>query len=71
MAASTRQRPEYLDAHLTLAAALGYLERADEALNAAGEFRDKAQDYTENHPLWGEDTKQRFLAGLRKAGLVE
>ena len=68
---ATRQRPDYIDSHVTLAAALGYLGMIDEAQQAVGEFRDKAQDYTENHPLWGDDTKQRFLTGLRKAGLVD
>lgn len=67
----TRQRPDYIDSHLTLAAALGYLGRIDEALKAAGEFRDKARDYAENHPLWSDETKECFLTGLRKANLVE
>ena len=68
---ATGQRPDYIDSHVALAAALGYLGRIDEALAAVGEFRDKAQDYAENHPLWGSETKECFLNGLRKANLVE
>lgn len=68
---STRQRPDYIDSHVTLAAALGYLDRADEARQAIGEFRDKAGDYAENHPIWCQDTKERFLDGLRKAELID
>jgi Flp pilus assembly protein TadD len=68
---ATRQRPDYIDSHVTLAAALGYLARPDEAQQAVGAFRDKARDYAEHHPLWGEQTRDCFLTGLRKANLVD
>jgi adenylate cyclase len=66
-----RQRPDYLDSHVALATALSYLGRTDDAQQAIGEFHDKAWDYVESHPLWGQETKDVFRAGLRKAGLVE
>jgi adenylate cyclase len=66
-----RQRPDYIDSYVALAVALGHLERADEAQQAIGEFRDRARDYVENHPLWAEKIKDVFLTGLRKAGLAE
>jgi hypothetical protein len=34
-------------------------------------FRDKARAYAEDHPLWGEQTRDCFLTGLRKANLVD
>jgi len=70
---SIRQRPDYIDARVTLAAALGFLGRPDEAHEAIGEFRDRARDYVERHPhvLWRRQVKDRYLTGLRKAGLIE
>lgn len=68
---ATRQRADYIDSHVTLASALGYLGRDDEATRAIGNFRDQALDYTENNPIWDQATKDCFLAGLRKAKLVD
>jgi TolB-like protein/Tfp pilus assembly protein PilF len=70
---SIRQRPDYRDSRITLAAALGHLGRPDEARDALGEFRDQVQDYIENHPypLWREHVGDHYRAGLRKAGLLE
>ena len=56
---------------MALTAALGYLGRADEAQQAIGEFRDKARDYVDSHPLWGQKTRDIFLTGLRKAELAD
>jgi len=47
--ASMQQLPDYIDARMTLAAALAYLGRADEAQDAIDEFRIRAQDYFEDH----------------------
>jgi len=71
--ASMQQRPDYIDARMTLAAALGYLGRANEAQDAIGEFRSRAQDYLEDHfhAPWRPRVKDQFLVGLRKAGLVK
>jgi len=71
--AAIRQRPDYIDSRVTLAAALGHLGRADEARDALGEFRDRARDYVENHPypLWRKHVKDHYLTGLRKAHLME
>jgi TolB-like protein/Tfp pilus assembly protein PilF len=71
--ASIRQRPDYVDSRITLAAALGYLDRADEAREALGEFHDRVQDYIENHPypLWRLNVKDHYLKGLRMAGLIK
>ena len=68
---ATRQRSTYIDSHVVLAAALGYLGRTDEAQQAAEAFRDKAEDFVENHPFYCRDTKDRFLGGLRKARLLD
>jgi TolB-like protein/Tfp pilus assembly protein PilF len=71
--ASIRQRPDYIDARVTLAAALGYLGRADEAHEAIAEFRAPAHHYVERHPhpLWRQHVKNHYLNGLRKAQLIE
>jgi len=71
--ASMRQRPDYLDSRVILAAALGHLGRSNEAREAIGEFSDRARDYVESHfhPLWHQNVKDHYLTGLRKAGLVE
>jgi TolB-like protein/Flp pilus assembly protein TadD len=71
--ASIRQRPDYIDSRITLAAALGHLGRADEAREALGEFRDQIRDHIENHPypLWHMHVKDHYLTGLRKAHLIE
>jgi adenylate cyclase len=69
---SIRQRPDYIDSRVTLAAALGHLGRTDEARDALGEFHDRARDYVENnpYPLWRKHVKDTYLAGLRKAHLI-
>lgn len=71
--ASIRQRPDYVDSRITLAAALGHLHRGDEAREALGEFHDRAQDYIENHPfpLWRINVRDHYLKGLRMAGLIK
>ena len=71
--ASIRQRPDYIDSRVTLAAALGHLGRADEAREALGEFQDQMRDYIENHPypLWRKHVKDHYLTGLRMARLIE
>jgi len=70
---SIRQRPDYFDSRVTLAAALGHLGRPDEAREALGEFYDRVQNYIENHPypLWRQHVSSHFRTGLRKAGLIE
>ena len=71
--AAMRQRPDYLDSRVTLAAALGYLGRAEDARQALGEFSDKARDRVQDprHPMWRQHLCDRFSDGLRKAGLLE
>ncbi len=68
---ATRQRADYIDSHVTLAATLGYLGKVDEAREVIGEFRDKAKDFVEGHPLYGEETKDCFREGLQKAHLID
>ncbi len=70
--AASAQRPDYIDARITLAAALGHLGRNDEAREAVGEFKDQAQKWAEDHPMrsWRENVKIHYLAGLTKAGLM-
>jgi TolB-like protein/DNA-binding winged helix-turn-helix (wHTH) protein/Tfp pilus assembly protein PilF len=71
--ASIRQRPDYIDSRITLAAALGHLHRADEAREALGEFRDLVREYIENHPypMWRIHVKDHVLTGLRTLRLVD
>ena len=70
--AAAAQRPDYIDARLTLAAALGHLGRDAEACEAIGEFRDQAKNWAEDHPMksWRENVKKHYLAGFEKAGLI-
>jgi TolB-like protein/Tfp pilus assembly protein PilF len=68
--ASLRQRPDYDDSRITLAAALGHLGRVDEVHDAIGALGDRARDYVENHSMWSKDVKAHYLAGLRKAHLI-
>ncbi len=71
--ASIRQRPDYIDSRITLAAALGYLNRADDAREALGEFHDRVQGYIDNppYPLWRIHVKDHYLVGLRMVGLIK
>ena len=70
---SIRQRPDYVNSRITLAAALGNLHLTDEAREALGEFCDRVQGYIENHPypMWRIHVKDHYLTGLRMAGLIQ
>jgi TolB-like protein/Flp pilus assembly protein TadD len=70
--ASIRQRPDYIDSRITLAAALGHLDRRDEAHEALGEFRDRMEDYIKRnpYPLWQMHVKNHYVRGLQKARLM-
>jgi len=70
---SIRQRLDYVDSRITLAAALGNLHLTDEAREALGEFGDRVQGYIENHPypMWRIHVKDHYLTGLRMAGLIQ
>ena len=65
---SIRRRPEYFESHATLAAALGYLGRSEEALATIEPFAAAARERVERNPLFARETKDCTLDGLRKAG---
>ena len=67
---ATRQRPDYVDSHATLTAALGHLGRTDEIDQAVGGFEDQVWDFARNHPVFRDGTKECYLSGLEKAGLA-
>ena len=57
---ATRQRSDYIESHVVLATALGYLDRTDEAIQAVDEFRNEARDYAENHQFWAKRPSGNF-----------
>jgi adenylate cyclase len=66
------ERPDYMEARLVRAAALGFLGRNDEA-KALFENTDYGElaDIMERRRIWGGPMKDRVLDGLRAAGLAE
>ena len=66
------QRPDYIEARAVAASGLGFLGRNDEA----GELFNDADganfgEFVARRPNWDSSTKDKMLAGLRKAGLPE
>ena len=61
----------FLESHVALASAFGYLERPDEARSALEGFGNVVTDFVETHDAYAQEVKDRVLEGLRKAGLVE
>jgi adenylate cyclase len=66
-----RLKTDYLEAHIALISAFGYLSRQDDALSSIKKYGEGAVEYVENHPFYADDLKERLIAGLRKAGLPE
>jgi adenylate cyclase len=68
-------KSDYAYAHFVRAAALGHLNRLDEANSALSECLRLRPDYVENHPQLSMYTnpkdRQHILDGLRKVGLPE
>ena len=65
------ERPDYIEARLVRASALGFLRRSDEA-RAIFENTDFAEiaDIVERRRMWGKSMKDKVLDGLRSAGLI-
>ena len=66
-----RRRHDFLEAHLVLASALGYLKRLDEARTAIDGYRDIAEDYISEHVVFAPEVKTRLLDGLRQAQILD
>ncbi len=65
---SLRRRPGYFEAQATLASALGYLGRPQEALVEIEMFKSVVRERVERNALFARVTKDCILDGLRKAG---
>ena len=65
---SIRHRPDYFESVATLAAALGFLGRADEALATIAPFVSQARERIERNALFARETKDVVLDGLNNAG---
>jgi len=68
---TTRDNPEFIESHIVLAAALGHLDRAEDARVAIEKFRDVDFEYIEQRPTWSENMASHTFEGLCKAGLSE
>ena len=68
---STRRNPDFFESHVTLASALGYLGRPDEARELLKRFDDSALEYAAGRAGLLQDVKDCLLEGLREAGLPE
>lgn len=70
-----RDRPAYLVAHRILASSLAHLDRTDEAHAAVADLLATAPGYTvtaaATHGASRGPSRERFLEGLRRAGLPE
>ena len=63
-----RRQPGFFEANATLASALGYLERPEEAAAALLPFASEAGERIERNAFFDREVKDRILDGLRKAG---
>ena len=63
-----RHRQGYFEAHATLASALGYLGRSQEAQAEIEPFKSIAREHVERNAVFAQVTKDCVLGGLRKAG---
>ncbi len=63
-----RRRPEFFEAHATLASALGYLGLSEEAMATIEPFASVAREYLERNAFFGRALKDCILDGLRQAG---
>lgn len=73
---AVRENPQFPGGHRTLACAYGHLGRLDEAKAAVGSFEKRLPGVTitqlrESLPFPHEAQRERYLDGLRKAGLPE
>ncbi len=66
-----RRQPNFSEARVALASALGYMGRTQDARDAIKGFEVQAGAFVERHPIYGNALKARILDGLRKAGLPE
>ena len=66
-----RRKHGFIESHVALAAALGYLGRSDEAKNALGTFQDIAAEFVEEHLVFADEVKKKVLVGLRKANALK
>jgi adenylate cyclase len=66
-----RRRHDFLEAHLVLASAFGYLGRQEEARSAIEGYADIAESYIEQHVVFAPQVKAILLDGLRQANLLE
>jgi adenylate cyclase len=67
---SVRRQPDYPDGTIALASALGYLDRAEEAVETMKGHKVSIPSYVQQHPIYGPEVKKCLLDGLRKAGLL-
>ena len=68
---ATRRNPDFFDAHINLASALGYLGRGEEAQKLLTRFEDSAIQYVSGQVWIRQDVTDVLLEGLRKAGLSD
>jgi tetratricopeptide (TPR) repeat protein len=68
---ATRRNPDFFEAHVNLASALGHLDRGSEALDVLSSFDESAISYAVGRPWIGDDETDRLLEGLRKAGVAD
>jgi hypothetical protein len=66
-----RRRPDFDEAHVLLASALGQLDLVDEAVGAIRHVQGEASEFVESRTFWARVTKECVLDGLRKAGLLD
>ena len=70
-----RERPDFVEARLVRASALGYLGRADEAQAELEECQRLDPDFTNPLAIWRRFRSQEIVEylfdGLRKAGRAE
>jgi adenylate cyclase len=66
------ERPDYTEAQLVRASALGFLGRSNEARVVFDDTgRAEITDIVERRRIWGQSMKDKVLDGLRAAGLTE
>ena len=66
-----RREPEFPEARVALASALGHMNNPREAQTAIKDFEDVARNWDERTVTWSQAVQDRLLDGLRKAGLLD